>query len=435
MNAIRYLVSNACKKQIPIAEPKEIVSRSRRCQRRPSSHCAQLWAYTCPPLNSVLANHLRTSSATVCTRVAEAGLLEHMEKDADWLRLSPAWTLARQRSFHTFTARLDTDKDKGIYSLWKLLLASARKWEIHPQLSKEQFTTRPRMRGIDADHMLSFSIIAALKHSQRCKTLSMQITARRRDPLTLIDMEKAVARILQALENDEHITVYGDYDADGVTSSALLFRALRTLINNRRPPRFSHPSSPARGLRPQSRRHRSTQSPRHTLIITTDCASSDVEQVAYASTLGIDVIITDHHNPPEDVAGRLCHGQSLATGLQSMASDTCVASASPSSWCRRSIRRSGSHQEENWSCLISSPSVLSLISRPCSGENHTLVRLGLQKTQCHTQTRPARADPEAQDCSWAAPRARYRLWPLPTHQRRRAHGTRQHRLRTADHRR
>ena len=49
------------------------------------------------------------------------------------------------------------------------------------------------------------------------------------DPLTLIDMDRAVERVQHALAQREHITVYGDYDADGVTSSALLTRALRTL--------------------------------------------------------------------------------------------------------------------------------------------------------------------------------------------------------------
>src|SRR2546427_25970 len=48
------------------------------------------------------------------------------------------------------------------------------------------------------------------------------------DPLTLIDMPRALERVRRALDSGEHVTVYGDYDADGVTSSALLTRALRT---------------------------------------------------------------------------------------------------------------------------------------------------------------------------------------------------------------
>ena len=120
------------------------------------------------------------------------------------------------------------------------------------------------------------------------------------DPFALIDMDRAVERIQRALSNQEHITVYSDFDADGVTSAALLTRALRTL---------KHPDAPLdhfipgrlneiRGLSKEGIdkiRQRGT-----TLIITTDCGSSDVAEVEYAGMSGIDVIITDHHHPPEE---------------------------------------------------------------------------------------------------------------------------------------
>ncbi len=120
------------------------------------------------------------------------------------------------------------------------------------------------------------------------------------DPYSLIDMDRAVERIQKALENREHITVYGDYDADGITSSSLLFRVLRSL----KYPEASldyhipHRLRDGCGLNLAALdllKARGTQ-----LIITTDCASSDVEQVAHANALGIDVIITDHHHPPVD---------------------------------------------------------------------------------------------------------------------------------------
>jgi single-stranded-DNA-specific exonuclease RecJ len=118
------------------------------------------------------------------------------------------------------------------------------------------------------------------------------------DPLSIIDMQRALHRIQQALNTKEHITVYGDYDADGITSSALLYRALRTL---KQPDAILDFHIPHRlrdgcGLNLPALdklKARGTQ-----LIITTDCASSDIDQVAYANHLGIDVIITDHHQPP-----------------------------------------------------------------------------------------------------------------------------------------
>ncbi|HEX6478985.1 MAG TPA: single-stranded-DNA-specific exonuclease RecJ [Ktedonobacteraceae bacterium] len=118
------------------------------------------------------------------------------------------------------------------------------------------------------------------------------------DPFALISMDRAVERIQHALSNQEHITVYGDFDADGVTSSALLTRALRTL---------KHPDAPLdhfipgrlneiRGLSKEG--IDKIQQRGTTLIITTDCGSSDVAEVEYARHSGIDVIITDHHHPP-----------------------------------------------------------------------------------------------------------------------------------------
>ena len=106
-------------------------------------------------------------------------------------------------------------------------------WGIYPQLTKEQFQAA-RDAGIEPLHTQlmynrGLKTFAEMKHFLRA---SYDETF---DPLTLIDMPRAVERIQRALENREHITVYGDYDADGVTSSALLFRVLRTL---------KHPEAP-----------------------------------------------------------------------------------------------------------------------------------------------------------------------------------------------
>ena len=106
------------------------------------------------------------------------------------------------------------------------LLASPQ-WNVHEQLSKEQFKTYENA-GLDAFQ-------AQLLYNRGLETLAAMRDFlasdynQTPDPLALIDMEKALRRVVQALENDEHITVYGDYDADGVTSSALLTRALRTV--------------------------------------------------------------------------------------------------------------------------------------------------------------------------------------------------------------
>ena len=121
------------------------------------------------------------------------------------------------------------------------------------------------------------------------------------DPLTITGMTSALERIQRALEAHEHITIFGDFDADGVTSAALLTRVLRAL---------KHPDAPLDYFIPHrifDRRGLSKEAIDKIkawgtlLIITTDCGSSDVEEVAFAKNLGIDIIITDHHQPPEQL--------------------------------------------------------------------------------------------------------------------------------------
>ncbi|HVB21063.1 MAG TPA: single-stranded-DNA-specific exonuclease RecJ [Ktedonobacteraceae bacterium] len=170
-------------------------------------------------------------------------------------------------------------------------------WNIYPLLTDEQFKAF-QQAGIEAIHaqLLYNRGITTVEEMQAFLAARYDQTP---DPLTLIDMHKAVARIQHALAHDEHITVYGDYDADGVTSSALLFRALRTLKHPDAPLDYHIPSRLKDGCGLNLSAIDMLKARGTTLIITTDCASSDVEQVAYARTLGIDVIITDHHQPPE----------------------------------------------------------------------------------------------------------------------------------------
>lgn len=121
------------------------------------------------------------------------------------------------------------------------------------------------------------------------------------DPFSLKDMQPACTRIMDALDHGEHITVFGDFDADGVTSAALLTRALRklkqpgTVLDHFIPHRIND----LRGLSNEALdtiRDKGT-----TLLITTDCGSSDADAIAYANSRGIDVIVTDHHHPPEQL--------------------------------------------------------------------------------------------------------------------------------------
>lgn len=116
------------------------------------------------------------------------------------------------------------------------------------------------------------------------------------DPFLLHGMDDAVFRIEQALEEDEKILVYADYDADGVTSASVMLSVLYDLgadVMFKIPNRFKH------GYGPHIDLFQEAYDEGVRLIITVDNGISAVDQVRFAKDLGMDIIITDHHEPGE----------------------------------------------------------------------------------------------------------------------------------------
>lgn len=116
------------------------------------------------------------------------------------------------------------------------------------------------------------------------------------DPFQIKDMDKAVKRISKAVENFERICVYGDYDADGVTSTALLFSYLEAIDAN---VMYYIPSRENEGYGLNIEAIDYLKEQNVSLIVTVDNGIASVNEVAYAKTLGIDTVITDHHAPPD----------------------------------------------------------------------------------------------------------------------------------------
>ena len=112
------------------------------------------------------------------------------------------------------------------------------------------------------------------------------------DPFAMRDMDKAVARLSRAIEEKEHVAVYGDYDVDGITSSCMLTDYLRgrgvecdLYIPDRMEEGYGVNARAVDALRERG----------VSLIVTVDCGVTAVEEAAYAAGLGVDMIITDHH--------------------------------------------------------------------------------------------------------------------------------------------
>ena len=112
------------------------------------------------------------------------------------------------------------------------------------------------------------------------------------DPFLMHDMQKAVDRINEAIENEEKILVYGDYDADGITSTVLLVETLISMganVSSYIPNRFEE------GYGPNKEAFTKIIDSGITLIITVDNGIAGVKEVDLANELGCDVIVTDHH--------------------------------------------------------------------------------------------------------------------------------------------
>ena len=118
------------------------------------------------------------------------------------------------------------------------------------------------------------------------------------DPFLIHDMEKAVERIIKAIEKQEKVTIYGDYDVDGITSITVLKSYLsdrglevETYIPNR--------LNEGYGLNKEAIEKIHNNGCQ--LMITVDCGISGIEEIEYANSLGIETIVTDHHEPGNDL--------------------------------------------------------------------------------------------------------------------------------------
>ena len=118
------------------------------------------------------------------------------------------------------------------------------------------------------------------------------------DPLRLPGMHQAIARIYRALLSGENIAVYGDFDADGITATALLVQGLSSL-GAKVTPYIPHRINEGHGLRTGALERLREQG--ISLVITVDCGITGVAEVKKARRLGLDIVITDHHTPLAEI--------------------------------------------------------------------------------------------------------------------------------------
>lgn len=119
------------------------------------------------------------------------------------------------------------------------------------------------------------------------------------NPFELKDVEIAVKRIYKALQNGEKICIYGDYDVDGITATSILYIFLKEIGAN---VIYHIPNGLSEGYSLNRNIIKKLAEERVSLIITVDCGINSINEVLLAKSIGIDVIITDHHMPQERIS-------------------------------------------------------------------------------------------------------------------------------------
>jgi single-stranded-DNA-specific exonuclease len=197
------------------------------------------------------------------------------------------------------------------------------------------------------------------------------------DPFLMKDMEKAVRRILLAIDNDEKILVFGDYDVDGTTSVAIMYRFLKKIYKEERI-EFYIPHRYKEGYGVSQQGINFAKENNFDLIISLDCGIKSVDLIQYARTLGIDFIVCDHHLPDEQLPP--------ATAILNPKQKDCTYPYKELCGCGVGFKlitalcsRLGLHENEYLCYLDLVVSAIGADIVPMTGENRILAYYGLKR--------------------------------------------------------
>ena len=169
-----------------------------------------------------------------------------------------------------------------------------KKWEVAP-LDKERAAQLAERYSLPFFLAMLLEIRGVNKEEEIRDLLS---GGQLSDPFLMKDMDKAVERIRRAIDNFEKIAVYGDYDADGVTATSILFTYLEAVGAD---VMYYIPQREGEGYGMNLHAVETLHQEGVTLIVTVDNGIASVNEVERAAQLGIDVVVTDHHRPQERV--------------------------------------------------------------------------------------------------------------------------------------
>lgn len=200
------------------------------------------------------------------------------------------------------------------------------------------------------------------------------------EPLNMHGMQSACKRIESAIEKKEKVVVYGDYDVDGVCSTVILMECLQLLnarVDYYIPDRFNE----GYGLNCEAIKELATAG--CNLLISVDCGITSVAEVALANSLGMGVIITDHHTPDIELPAAV---SIINPRLDNNAATSGLAGAGVTFQLARALAGDRIEPERIWQWLdlVCLATIADIV--PLTGNNRILVRYGLEKIQ--TTLRP-----------------------------------------------
>lgn len=192
------------------------------------------------------------------------------------------------------------------------------------------------------------------------------------DPWQMSGMAAAVERIEQAIERSEQIVIYGDYDADGVCSTVLMYQCLSRLgasVDYYLPDRFAD----GYGLNISAVEK---LAPRYSLLITVDNGISSYKEIELGREFGLDIIITDHHTPPNKMPPALAI---VNPRLDSLKEITDLAGVGVVFQVCRALARNRLSDDEimSWLDIVALATVADAV--PLRGDNRILVKRGLER--------------------------------------------------------
>ena len=279
---------------------------------------------------------------------------------------------------------------------WNIRHLTAVEQETQQQLEKELNISSAAARML---------VVRGIQTAEEARAFIRPSLDKLHDPFLMKDMDKAVERLHQAITQGEKILIYGDYDVDGTTAVALMYRFLSGIGNRTAMPignrntddepisdiRYPLPAidyyipdryTEGYGVSTQGIDYASAQG--CGLIITLDCGIKAVEKVAYAASKGIDVIVCDHHTPGDELPA--------AVAVLNMKRDDCPYPYKDLSGCGVGFKLAQAYTQRYLASRLSPNSLIALLPLtqllamsiasdivPIMGENRILAHFGIQQ--------------------------------------------------------